>query len=255
MSLDSGIPVTMNVQPSGSGNGNGWGFGGEGIWLVILFLIIAMFGWGGYGFGGNRGGDGAANGYVLATDFANIERKLDGVNNGICDGFYAMNTGMLNGFANVTQAVNQGFSQAEIARCNAQMAFMQQFFSIQQQISSCCCENREAIAQVRYDMASQSCATNNLIQSSTRDIIDAMNCGLRSIEQRMTAQELAAKDAQIRAQDQRLFMAELRASQEAQSNGLRGYIDGQFAYYNPRPVPSFPVNPPYEYGRCGQPCY
>lgn len=254
MSLsDSGIPMTMPVQPANSGGGFGWG--GEGSWFIILFLIFAMFGWGGYGgFGGNGNGSGVVDGYVLTSDFANIERKLDGVNNGLSDGFYAMNTGMLNGFANVTQAVNQGFSQAEIARCNAQMAFMQQFNAIQQQISNCCCENREAIAQVRYDMASQNCATGNLIQNTTRDIIDAMNCGFRGIEQRMTAQELAAKDAQIRAQDQRLFMAELRASQEAQSNGLRGYIDGQFAYYNPRPVPSFAVPAPYQYAGCGCGC-
>lgn len=249
---DGGVPMTMPIQPANGGGGFG-GWGGEGSWFIILFLIFAMFGWGGYGGWGNNGnaGSGVVDGYVLTSDFANIERKLDGVNNGLSDGFYAMNTGMLNGFANVTQAVNQGFSQAEIARCNAQMAFMQQFFAIQQQISNCCCENREAIAQVRYDMATQNCATGNLIQNTTRDIIDAMNCGFRGIEARMTAQELAAKDAQIRAQDQRLFMAELRASQEMQTNGLRGYIDGQFAYYNPRPVPSFQVPPPYQYGSCG----
>lgn len=250
MSLtDGGVPVTMPVQPANSG---GFGFGGDGSWYIVLFLIFAMFGWGGYGFGGNGGG--AANGYALATDFANIERKLDGVNNGLADGFYAMNTGMLNGFAGVTQAVNQGFSQAEVARCNAQMAFMQQFFAIQQQISNCCCENREAIAQVRYDMATQGCAINNNIQNNTRDIIDAMNCGFRGIEQRLTTQELAAKDAQIAEQNQRLFMAELRASQEMQTNGLRGYIDGQLAYYNPRPVPSFAVPAPYQYAGCGCGC-
>lgn len=64
-------------------NNNG-GWCGDGSWFIILFLIFAMFGWGGYGFGGN-GGNGATNGYVLTSDFANIERKLDGINNGICD--------------------------------------------------------------------------------------------------------------------------------------------------------------------------
>lgn len=254
MSLtDGGIQPTMNIQPANSGGFGSWG--GDGSWFIILFLIFAIFGWGGFGgFGGNGNGSGVVDGYVLTSDFANVERKLDGVNNGLSDGFYAMNTGMLNGFANVTQAINQGFSQAEIARCNAQMAFMQQFFSIQQQISSCCCENREAIAQVRYDMAAQGCDTRNAIQMNTRDIIDAMNSGFRGIDQRLTAQELAAKDAQIRAQDQRLFLAELRESQTTQTNGLRGYIDSQFAYYNPRPVPSFHVPPPYQFAGCGNGC-
>lgn len=257
MSLnENGIPMTMPVQPANSGGGFG-GWGGDGSWFIILFLIFALFGWGGNGWGnGNGGGSGVVDGYVLTSDFANIERKLDGVNSGICDGFYAMNTGMLNGFAGVTQAVNQGFSQAEVARCNAQMAFMQQFFALQQQLSNCCCENREAISQVRYDMASQNCATNNAIQNTTRDIIDAMNCGFRSIDQRLTAQELAAKDAKIAEQEQKLFMANLAASQNAQNLTIQGYISDQFAYYNPPARPAYIVQNPhccnggYNYG-CG----
>lgn len=68
-----------------------------------------IFGWGrgGYGYGGSQGG-GVMDGYVLTSDFASIERKLDNVNNGLCDGFYAMNTGMLNGFAGVTNAITAG---------------------------------------------------------------------------------------------------------------------------------------------------
>lgn len=239
MSLDSGIPVTMNVQPSGSGNGNGWGFGGEGSWFIILFLIFAMFGWGGYGFGGNRGGDGAANGYVLATDFANIERKLDGVNSGICDGFYAMNTGMLNGFANVTQAVNQGFSQAEIARCNAQMAFMQQFFSVQQQISNCCCENREAIAQVRYDMATQACDTRNAVNTAARDIIENNNANSRALMDYL----VSSKMQDLQTENQSLKLA---ASQAAQNNYLINAL-------RPSPTPAYITCNPWAsspYGGC-----
>lgn len=29
------------------------------------------------------------------------------------------------------------------------------------------------------------------------------------------------------------------------------YPMGQLAYYNPRPVPAFPVPAPYQYGNCG----
>lgn len=244
MSLsENGIPMTMPIQPANSSGGFGWG--GEGSWFIILFLIFAMFGWGGYGgFGNNGGGSGVVDGYVLTSDFANIERKLDGVNSGICDGFYAMNTGMLNGFANVTQAVNQGFSQAEIARCNAQMAFMQQFFALQQQISNCCCENREAIAQVRYDMATQDCATRNLIQSSTRDVIDNANANSRAILDFL----VNSKMQDLQTENQSLKLA---ASQAAQNDTLKSYMSGQFAYYNPRPVPSFAVPAPYQYAGCG----
>ena len=82
----------------GSGYNNGMGWGGDWATWIIVFLIFGMFGWGGNGWGGGFGGGngaGVVDGYVLASDFSNIERKIDGVNNGICDGFYAMNTAVL----------------------------------------------------------------------------------------------------------------------------------------------------------------
>ena len=251
MSLNGdGIPMNMPVVPANSDGGNGWG-GGNGWWIIILFLAI-FCGWGnGNGFG-NRGGNsgGVVDGYVLASDFSNIERKIDVVNNGICDGFYAMNTGMLNGFAGVTQAVTSGFSQAELSRCNQQAALMQQLNNMAMQAANCCCETREAIQGINYNLATQACDTRNQMQNSTRDIIDAMNCGFRSIDQRLTAQELAAKDAKIAEQNQQLFAAQPAASQAAQNDTLKSYVSGQLAYYNPRPVPSFAVPAPYQFAGC-----
>lgn len=192
---------------------NNGGWCGDGSWFIILFLIFAMFGLGGYGFGGN-GGNGATNGYVLTSDFANIERKLDGINNGICDSTFALNN-----------SIKDGFSQAEIARCNAQMAFMQQFFALQQQISTCCCENREAIAQVRYDMASQACETRNLIQTSTRDIIDNANSNSRAILDFLVNDRMRA----LESENQSL---KLSASQAAQNNYLISAL-------RPTPIPAY----------------
>ena len=242
MSLNGdGIPMNMPVVPAGTNSGNGWGgFGGDnGWWFIILFLAI-FCGWGGNsnGFGNRSGGAGVVDGYVLTSDFANLERKLDGVNSGLCDGFYAMNTGMLNGFAGVTQAVTSGFSQAELSRCNQQAALMQMLFQMQMQSQNCCCETREAIQGVNYNLATQACDTRNQMQNSTRDIIDAMNCGFRSIDQRLTAQELAAKDAKIAEQNQRLFAAELAASQAAQNNYLVSTL-------RPSPNPAYVVANPY----------
>lgn len=93
-----------------NGNANSGFFGGDGWWAIILFAMI--FGWGNNGWGNNgRNSGGVTDGYILASDFSNIERKIDGVNSGICDGFYAMNTGMLNGFAGITQSVmTNGFN-------------------------------------------------------------------------------------------------------------------------------------------------
>ncbi len=253
MSL-SNCDTTMQVVPAGYSNngGDGMGWGGNwGAW-IILFLIFGMFGWGGFGggWGGNRGAS-AVDGYVLTSDFANVERKIDVVNNGLCDGFYAMNTGMLNGFAAINQNVSNGFQTAELSRANQQMGLMQQLNAMQAQQASCCCETREAIQGVNYNLAQQGCDTRNTIQNVTRDILDNQNANARAVLDALTAQRIEAKDAKIAEQNQQIFAAQLAASQAAQNETLKAYMSGQFAYYNPRPVPSFAVPTPYQYGNCG----
>lgn len=253
MSL-SNCDTTMQVVPAGYSNngGDGMGWGGNwGAW-IILFLIFGMFGWGGFGggWGGNRGAS-VVDGYVLTSDFANVERKIDVVNNGLCDGFYAMNTGMLNGFAAINHNVSNGFQTAELSRANQQMGLMQQLNAMQAQQASCCCETREAIQGVNYNLAQQGCDTRNTIQNVTRDILDNQNANARAVLDALTAQRIEAKDAKIAEQNQQIFAAQLAASQAAQNETLKAYMSGQFAYYNPRPVPSFAVPAPYQYGNCG----
>ena len=236
MSLSDGTPMmTMPVAPANNYGGGMGMWGDSWIWIIVLFL----FGWGRNGFGNNNG-NGVMDGYVLTSDFANIERKLDGVNNGICDGFYAMNTGMLNGFAGVTQAVTSGFSQAELARCNQQAALMQQLNAMQMQNQECCCENRAAIAQVRYDMATQACDTRNTVNTAARDIIDNQNQNSRAILDFLTQSKL--QDLQSANQELRL-----QASQAAQNN----YLISQL---RPTPIPSYQSCNPWaggSYTGCG----
>ena len=221
MAISSDAPVmTMPVAPT-SANGGFGGFGGDGWWIILFFIVL--FGWGGNGWGGNNGG--VMDGYVLTSDFANIERKLDNVNNGLCDGFYAMNTGMLNGFAGVTQAVTNGFYSSELSRCNQQAALMQQLNAMQMQAQECCCENRAAIAQVRYDMATQACDTRNTVQNATRDIIDNANSNSKAILDFL----VNSKMQDLQTENQNLKLA---ASQAAQNN----YLVSQL---RPCPTPAY----------------
>ena len=240
----------MPVAPTGMMNSGFGGFGGDGAWWIIILFLFVFCGWGGNGWGNNGNSGGVVDGYVLTSDFANVERKIESVNQGLCDGFYQQ-AQLANG---TNMAMANGFAQAELSRSNQQAALMQQLNAMQMQAANCCCENRAAIAQVRYDMATQACDTRNTVQNATRDIIDAMNSGFRGIDQRLTAQEIAAKDAKIAEQNQRLFAADLAASQAAQTLDMRNYVSAQFAYYNPRPVPSFEVPAPYQYGGCGCGC-
>ena len=170
---------------------------------------------------------------MLASDFSNIERKMDLINGGLCDGFYAVNNTLLTGFGN-----------AELSRANQQAALMQQLNAMQMQAANCCCENRAATAQVRYDMATQACDTRNTVQTAARDIVENANANSRAILDFLTQ----SKMQDLQAENQSLKFA---ASQYAQTNDFRNFVSNQFAYYNPRPVPAFTVAAPFQYAGCG----
>ena len=143
-----------DIRAATGADENGWG-GGGAWWIIILFLF--MFGMGGGGWGwGNRGNDALTRAEMQqGFDTQEITRKLDGLSYGMCDGFYAQNTTMLNGFAGVTAAVR-----------DAQFAAQQ-----------CCCETNRNIDGVRYDAQKNTCdiitaihaegeATRNLMQQN-----------------------------------------------------------------------------------------
>ena len=237
MSLSDGTPMmTMPVAPANTSNGNGFGWGGDGAWWIVLFLIFAAFGGWGNGFGFGGGGNGVMDGYVLTSDFANVERKIDSVNQGLCDGFYQQ-AQLVNG---TNMAMANGFAQAELSRSNQQAALMQQLNAMQMQNQECCCENRAAIAQVRYDMATQACDTRNTVNTAARDIIDNQNQNSRAILDFLTQSKLS----DLQAENQGLKLA---ASQAAQNS----YLVSQL---RPSPIPAYTVQNPYccnQFACCG----
>lgn len=239
--------------------------------LAVIILAI-IFGWGRNGFGGN--GDSSGMGalpYVMAAGtqggltradlqsefgFNGLENSVRGVQEGLCDGFYGLNTSILNGFHGVDNAVcNLGYQTQQGFNAN-NVAMMQGFNGVERgqaalatQLQQCCCENGRAMergfADVGYRMATDTCAINTNAANNTRDIIDAMNCGFRGISDRLTAQEIAAKDAQIAAQTQKIFGLELAASQQAQNQYLVSQLGCK------APVPAFNVPAPWQYGNYG----
>lgn len=237
MSLSSdGTMLTMPVAPANTGNGNGFGWGGDGAWWIVLFLIFAAFGGWGNGFGFGGGGNGVMDGYVLTSDFANVERKIDSVNQGLCDGFYQQ-AQLING---TNMAMANGFGQAELSRSNQQAALMQQLTAMQMQAAECCCNTQRSIEGVRYDMASQACDTRNTVQNATRDIIDNANSNSRAILDFLTQSKLQ----DLQSENQGLKLA---ASQAAQNS----YLVSQL---RPSPIPAYTVQNPYccnQFAGCG----
>lgn len=185
-------------QDNGNGNCNDGLFGGgSGGWLGILLLIALLgggLGWGG-GFGGFGGGGAGLQGMATRADinegFAlnNITSGITAIQQGICDATYALNNAITSGF----HGVDNGF-------CN-----------MSRQLSDCCCENRAAIADLKYTAATESCATRNLIQSTTRDLMDNQNANTRAILDFLTNDKIST----LTAENQALKFAASQASQNA----------------------------------------
>lgn len=233
---ESGLTASDVALLSGR-NGNNDGFGDNGSWWVIIFLIFAFMGWGrnGNGFGGN--GSGATDNYVLASDFATIQRQLsDGFNdltaqsryiqNGICDGFYAMNTSLLNGFAGTNNAIMTNGYETRNAINN-----------LSSDLASCCCNLRSDIQGVNYNLATNACNLQNTMNMNTRDIVDTVNANYRALHDEIVANRIEDKNAQITAQQNEINALRLSASQSAQNAYLLSEL-------KPCPSPSYIVPNP-----------
>lgn len=250
-------PFTMPVMPATGGyaDGAGWGDGG---WLWIIVVFALLFGWGNNGFG-NGFGNGGCYAATVATqadiqrgfDTQNIVGKLDGINNGLCDGFYAQNTALMNGFHGVENAIcNLGY-QTQQGFNTTNVALMQGQNALQAQLADCCCQNREAISQVRFDMAQDTCALQSTMNTNTRDIIESQNAGTRAILDYLCQDKIAT----LQAENNDLRLA---ASQDRQNALLTTAMTAQtnqiINAVNPAPIPAYQVPNPNVYYGCGNGC-
>ena len=236
------VPLVANID--GNGNNNGWG--AEGSWLWFLIVVFAIFGGWGNGFGGFGGTNGGV-GSEIQRGFDNqaVVSKLDGITNGLCDGFYAVQNGM-NGIN--TNILQTGFGIQQAINADT-VANMQNTNALQSQLANCCCETREAIQGVNYNMAQNTCALQNTMNSNTRDIIDSQNAGTRAILDYLCNEKISS----LQAENSDLRRA---ASQDRQSALLTTQMAAQTQQIinavNPSAIPAYVVPNPnaYAYG-CG----
>lgn len=252
-----------------NGNGsNNCGFGGDGAWWIVILLI---FGYGGFGNGWGRGNgarEAALTRGELCQDmnFNNLESGVRGIQQGLCDGFYAMNTGMSNigtqistSTAALQNSMNQGFgglntvmtsqgyenriatnalgSQLATCCCDIREAIesnktqgAMNTNAIQQQISQCCCENEKLQLQTKYETARDHCETLRAIDDLGDRMINYWN----------------AQETQ-KLRDENMYL-KLDRNNDNQTRAIISTL-------NPQPVPSFNVAPPWRYdGCCSQRC-
>ena len=209
----------------GNGRNNGM-FGNDAWWIIILLL----FGYGRNGFGGFGGGQGGygmpcgipATQADLAAGFNNsaVLSGINGIDSALCQGFNGINTAILQNGYNTQGAIN----------------------GLSHQLSDCCCATQRAIDSVKYENATNTCAIQNTIQNTTRDVIDNANANSRAILDFLTQDKIAT----LTAENQSLKFA---ASQSAQNAFITANQEAQTAELIRRlgrdcPVPAYVVPNP-----------
>lgn len=224
-----GYPM-MPVYPAygGCNSGFGNGFGGDWIWIIVLFALFGNGGFGG-GFGGGYDFPWLLNGQQQISNNTNngfrdaaLSSKLDSISNSLCD--------------NEINSLQTAY--------NNQIANMNQSFAMQSAFDKCCCENRQATADLKYTVATEAAATRAAGTQNTQAILDK----LCQLELDGVKAELAQAQRDNVGLQNQLNMATLRESQTAQnafiSQGFANEVDALYNRLSNCPVPSTPV-----YGR------
>ncbi len=213
-SNDMALGFALGQDSNGGCNNGAMGSWGEMIFAIIILAMFAGgdgFGNGGGLFGNRSGGSGVAGEVQRGFDTSAIINKLDGINSGLCDGFYAVNNSMLQGFhgvdnaiCNLGNAMQQGFNASNVVALQNQNA-------LSTQLANCCCENRQGQADIKYQMATDTCAITTAMANNTRDIIDNQNANYRGLMDFMVQSKIDS----LQAENQSLKLAASQASQNS----------------------------------------
>ena len=264
MTGTGGLTPVYNVGNNDDvfGNGNG----------ILLFFMFFLLAWGGFGNNGwnswNGGPNGALGNYATQADitngfnYANLNSQLGDINsninnlgyhqleglnninttimggmanlnNGMLQATNSLNTNMMQGNFNIskgisdqTNALNMNIVQTGNAITNglANLGYMAQ---------NQACGINNNIESVKYQLATEACATRAESDSNTQKILD-----------RLSAMQMSDKDNQIAALQAALIKAESQIDNANQTQTLVNAL-------KPYPVPSYAVSSPYATSGCG----
>ena len=239
--------LVMPVTPMG-GSGMGGGLFGGDLSIIVLFFLFMMLGGWGNGFGGGFGGGDL---YPWMNNSQNInsgfrDQMLNENIGGIRDGIVGLGTQI------------SAFQMADMERSfAAQTANTAGLNAIQAQLAQCCCDNRAATADLKYTVATESCATRTANADNTTALLTALNGGIQSIKDQLCQDKIDAKNDTISQLRSELLYARGQASQDVQTAaiqaGQRTLANEVEQYVAPRAVPAYIVQNPAcctQYGAC-----
>ena len=250
--FNSGAPSVADIAAVTDNNrGVGWGGYGDGWWVLII--LFALFG--GWGRGGAFGGNGAGCDSACAT-VGDVERGFNNQStqqrfNGLDQGLCQLGYDNLAQTTNLQNTVMQGNFALQQAINNMAVARMQDTNAVSRQLADCCCETREAIQGVNYNLAQGFANQSYQLQQCCCDLTNTMNANTQTIINQLNTYRMEDKNetiAELRSQVQALNLAQSQANQN-------NYLIDQL---RPCPTPAYVTCNPwsangyggYGYGGC-----
>lgn len=221
-------------------DGDGWGGNNGGWWVLII--LLALFG----GFGNGYGNRGAASSEFTDAalqrgfDTQSIIQKLDGTNSGICSLGYdqlAQMNGINTNIMQTSFGLQQGLNAVNVAQ-------MQNTNALSRQLGDCCCENRQNIADLKYTMATDTCAITTAINQAAQNIMQNDNANYRQLHDENVQAQMEAYKRQIAEQQNLIQSLNLAQSQANQNNFISSQIENLYNRLNPCPEPCYVVPNP-----------
>ena len=223
MMTENGVSLA-DIAAVTRNNEDGYGTWMNNPFIYLVWMMMArMFGGWGEGYGPGAAGLATAAGQYAtqadiqrAFDTNTITGKLDGITNGLSDGFYAVNTSNLQGFNGIQRDLCAGFNSVNNGIAENRFAAQQ-----------CCCETQKGLLENRYASEKNTLEITNAIHNeaeATRALINAN-----------TMQELRDR---LEARDRDILARDFQLSQLAQNQYLVNTI-------KPCPIPAYLTCSPY----------
>lgn len=252
---NGGLSAADIAAVMGNNGNNGFGFGNDGAWWLIILLLFGFNNGWNNGFGG---GNGMMFPYMMGnTTQGDIQRGFD-------------QSAVISSLNGINSAIANGFSNAEVSRCNSQANILQTLNANQNamtagmnalamSLQNCCCENRAGLADLKYVVATENCADRAAVSDGIRDVlasntantqalINATNAGIQTVMNKICQLELDGKNQRISDLQSQLNEANRRASQTDQTAQILASQTAQTAtleqYLRPSPIPAYVVQNP-----------